>query len=82
MIYPDTRHKMPSLLNSVYSPREVSLTSVHRSIVIMWTSLSGWPNRLKMFTVDNVPMMPTLTVEPEETTASGWTLVKTQRKRS
>ncbi len=81
MIYPDTKHRMLSLLNGVYSPREVSSINNHRSIVIMWTSKSGWPDRSKMFTVDHfVPMLPTLTTE-EIGTDSGWTLIKNQRKR-
>ena len=77
MIYPDTKHRMLSLLNGVYSPREVSSINNHRSIVIMWTSMSRWPDRSKMFTVDHfVPMLPTLTAE-EIGMDSGWTLIKT-----
>ena len=59
MVYPDVRHIMLSLLNGIYPPREYK-NGVPRSILIMWSSLSGWPDRDKQFTVDDhfVPILP------------------------
>ena len=62
LIYPDPRHNMLSLLNGIYQPRPGMIVSTDcplESILIMWTDISGWPDRSKELSVNHfVPVLP------------------------
>ena len=62
LIYPDPRHNMLSLINGIYQPRPGMIVSTDcplESILIMWTDISGWPDRSKELSVNHfVPVLP------------------------
>ena len=84
MIYPDTRHEMLSLLNGIYLPRESSEYEVRPVIAIMWTNLSGWPDRSKILNINHfVPILKISTNTSDNNAESmDWSLVNNKRSRS
>lgn len=78
LIYPDTRHMMLSLLNGIFLPRSTPTTSTdcsQDSIIIMWTSLLGWPDRSKEFRVNHfVPVLP-INTEIQNSKTEFWNVV-------
>ena len=74
LIYPDTKHEMLSLLNGIYLSREWTGNGVRPFITIMWTNLTGWPDRSKSLNV-STPCSSHKNAEP-----SNWFFVHKKRK--
>lgn len=80
LIYPDTRHSMLSLLNGIYRPRPGTIVSGNYSpdsVVIMWTNISGWPDRTKEFRVNH--FVPVLPINTQKSEPVFWNLVGRKR---
>ena len=73
LIYPDTRHRMLGLLNGIYHPRNVCAEGTQDSMIIMWTNICGWPDRLKGLRVNH--FVPVLPLNTENTDTFVWNVV-------
>ena len=69
---------MLGLLNGIDHPRNVSAEGAQDSIIIMWTNICGWPDRLKGLKVNH--FVPVLPLNTQNTDTFVWNVVAKKRK--